>query len=72
MQAENRGLNFQPGGPLRILLHMLLRCVNFRDLEIGLFEQYMSMLRFLTFNKMDDKFKQVIVEILGPDILQGH
>ena len=41
-------------------MHMLLKCINYKELEIGTFEQYMSMLRFLIFKTMDEKFKLVI------------
>ena len=48
---------------MRILLHIILKCLNCKDLEIEDFRHYFRMLKFLVLKKMDDKLCEMIREI---------
>ena len=60
------------GGPVRIMLHILLKCLNMNcteQIEMPLFSKHIDLLRFLLFHERSEFFDHVIGADLGDGFL---
>jgi hypothetical protein len=56
---------FISGGPIRTLLHILLKNINNHSLEMPLFAMNIDLIRFLLFNEQSDTIQKIIKKDLG-------